>query len=97
MDNDNDQKLEQLRLCKLAVKHLLDAISYDPRKFWLMGAGTASWEKLTIAAAALFEVPVEKIRQDFRPDKEKYNTYCAELEANEKLLRHCREKGITAP
>jgi len=88
---------EQLKLAKAAISHALDAIAYDPRKYWLLGNGTGTWEKLTTAAAALWNVPVETIRKDFRPDAEKYSDYCERLKADERLLDYCREKGITIP
>jgi hypothetical protein len=87
---------EQFKLAKAAIHHVLNAIADDPRKYWLMGNGTGSWEKLTTAAAAIWNKPVEKIRSDFQPRKAEYERYCAELEASEKLLRHCRENGIMA-
>lgn len=87
---------EQLKLCKSAIHRVLNAIADDPRKYWLMGNGTESWAQLTTAAAALWNEPVEKIRADFQPPPNAYDRFCKEQEQNERLLTHCREKGITA-
>jgi hypothetical protein len=88
---------EQHKLAKAAIKHVLNAIADDPRKYWLMGEGTESFAQLTAAAAAIWGVPVEKVRKDFSPGREKWDRYCTEREAQDKLLTHCREKGITVP
>lgn len=85
---------EQLKLAKAAIHHVLNAIADDPRKYWLMGYGTGSWEKLTVAAAAIWNQPVDKIRADFRPNKVEYTRYCAEVEDNERLLSYCRENNV---
>lgn len=85
---------DQLKLAKAAISHVINAIADDPRKYWLMGNGTESWNKLTLAAAAILNTPVERIRADFQPPKDKYDRYCNEIEANEKLLRFCRDNGI---
>jgi hypothetical protein len=89
-------KDERSKLAKAAISHVLNAIADDPRKFWLMGDMTGSQEKLTAAAAALWNMPQEKIKADFRPRKDKWEQYCEEHEANEKLLRYCRDHGIKA-
>lgn len=88
---------DELKLAKAAISHVLNAIADDPRKYWLMGNGTGSYAKLTEAAAVLWKTPVEKIRADFRPNKVEYTRYCDELEANEKLLRYCRDRKISVP
>ena len=88
---------EQFHLAKTAVAHALRAIAHDPRKYWLMGNGTESWERLTAAAAAIWNHPVEKIRADFQPRPDEYEDYVKSLEADQRLLRHCRENGITVP
>ena len=85
---------EQLKLAKSAIIHVLTAIKDDPRKYWLLGNGTGSWEKLTMAAAVLWAHPVEKIRADFQPRKEEYQRYCEQRDKDEKLLEYCRENGI---
>ncbi len=92
---NTEQAIAHLEICKTAIHHVLNAIANDSRKYWLMGNGTGSWEKLTIAAAAIWNTPLEKLRAEFQPRKLEYEQYCAELEANEKLLRHCRDRGIT--
>lgn len=84
------------RLAKAAISHVLNAIADDPRKFWLMGDMTGSQEKLTAAAAALWNEPQEKIKANFRPRKDKWEHYLEEREADEKLLQYCRERGIKA-
>jgi len=87
--------LEKLKLCKAAISHIINAIVDDPRKYWLLGNGTGSWEKLTTAAAALWNQPAAKIRADFKPRTEEYHRYCAQRDQDEKLLEYCRENGIT--
>lgn len=86
----------QLHLAKAAVKHVLNALADDPRKFWLMGDMTGSYEKLIEAAAAIWNMPAEKLKADFRPRKDEWERYCEQREADEKLLTHCREYGIKA-
>lgn len=88
---------EELKLAKAAISHVLNALADDPRKYWLMGNGTESYAKLTTAAAVLWKTPVEKIRKDFQPEKAKHERYCEEVEANERLLRYCRDRNITVP
>lgn len=88
---------EQLALAKDAIHHVLNAIAYDPRKYWLFGNGTECYAKLTAAAAALWDRPLENVRANFQPQKAEYDRYCAELEADERLLTYCREHGITIP
>ena len=85
----------QLKLAKAAIHHTLNAIADDPRKFWLIGPLTGSYEKLTEAAAAIWEKPLEKIQADFQPEPAKWKRYCEQKEADEKLLEFCREHGIT--
>jgi len=87
--------MEKLALCKAAISHVICAIADSPRKYWLMGNGTGSWEKLTTAAAALWDKPVDKIRADFQPLEHEYRRYCEQLKNDEKLLEYCRENGIT--
>lgn len=82
-------------LAKAAVKHVLNAIADDPRKFWLMGDMTGSYEKLIAAASAIWNEPVEKLKADFRPRKEEWERYLARREDEERLLRYCEDNGIT--
>jgi hypothetical protein len=88
---------EQHKIAKLAIHHVLNAIADDPRKYYLMGNGTESYAQLTAAAAIMWDIPVENVRKQFAPPPDKWNRYVAQQEADEKLLRHCREKGITVP
>jgi hypothetical protein len=92
MIQDQQEQTEEtekkLKLVKGAIHHVLNAIVDDPR-------GTESWAQRTAAAAALWNMPVEKVRADFQPQKKTYARYCEERERNEKLLTYCREHGIT--
>lgn len=90
-------KDDQFKLLKAAVAHVLNALADDPRKFWLMGDMTGSYEKLTAAAAAVWGIPQEQVQNDFRPRSDVWARYLKEKEAEERLLTHCRENGITAP
>jgi hypothetical protein len=74
---------------------VLGAICDDPRKYWLLGDGTESWAQLTQAHAALHDIPVAKVRQDFQPNPVSYGQYCEQLKEERALLEYCREKGIT--
>lgn len=76
---------EQLQLAKAAIQHVLNAIADDPRKYWLMGELTGSWEKLTTAAAAIWNKPIDEIKESFRPEKDKYQLYCARVEALDRM------------
>jgi hypothetical protein len=89
------EKVDPYELAKSAIHHVLNAICDDPRKFWLMGHGTGSYEKLTAAAAAIWDKPVEKVREDYQPNKEQYRVYCDRIKEEERLLDHCRDNGIT--
>lgn len=80
------------KLAKAAIYHVLNALANDPRKFWLMGDLTGSYEKLTLAHAAICRVKVSKIRETFRPDKEKWERYVEEKEHDDKLLSDVKEK-----
>ena len=86
---------EKIKLAKAATHHALNAICDDPRKFWLIGGPTGTWEKLTEAHAALFEIDVENVRAEFLARKEQYEAYCDEKEENDELLEYCRDHGIT--
>lgn len=97
MKTDNEQTMEQadqLRLAKSAIMHVLSAIRDDPRKYWLMGAYTASWDKLTTAAAALWDEPMESVLNRFLPDPVDYEAYQRQKEYEGRLLRYCREHDI---
>lgn len=85
----------QLHLAKAAVKHVLNALADDPRKFWLMGDMTGSYEKLIEAAAAIWNMPAEKLKADFRPRKDEWERYLGRREDEERLLRYCEDNGIT--
>ena len=74
-----------LQVAKEAIAHVLNAICDDPQKFYLLGWGTGSYEKLTAAQALLHGLDVKKIREDFGPDKERYDNYCARREEEEQL------------
>lgn len=82
--------------CKAAVLHTLDALRNDPRKFWLMGDGTETFEKLTTAAALIYGKPQDEVKAAFRPRVDEWKRYCAALNEDRKLLTHCRERGIRA-
>lgn len=90
-------EVDALKLAKDAISHALNAICDDPRKFYLVGWGTGTYAKLTEALAALHGLDVETVRENFVPDKEPYDRYCQRIEAEEKLLTHCRENHITVP
>jgi len=88
---------EQLNLAQEAISHTLRAICNDPQKFYLMGGRfNGSFEKLATAHAACHGLDIESVFQNFQPHRENYERYCDEREANERLLTHCRENGITA-
>ena len=67
----------KIKKAKDAIHHTLTAICDDPRKFYLMGYGTGSYDKLTDAHATLWEVDVEKVRKQAKPrNEEAYRAYC---------------------
>lgn len=86
-----------LAACQQAINHVLNAIAEDPRKFWLMGDMTGSYEKLTFAASLLWERDQDVIKGEFRPEEKKWERYCAEKDQQDRLLTHCRDHDITAP
>lgn len=87
---------EILELAKDAISHTLRAICADPAKYYLMGGRfNGSYQKLITAHGALHQVDVEKLFAGFQPNEEHYNRWLDEREANERLLTHCRESGIT--
>lgn len=86
---------EQLRLAKAAIYRVLNVIANDPRKFWFMGDGTESYERLTAAASALENIPVEKIKADFRPKAADFERYCRHREIDERFLSLCRSRVPT--
>jgi hypothetical protein len=86
---------EKLKLAKEAIKHVLGAIADDPRKYWLMGDGTGSWSKLTEAAAAIWNEPVEGIRSTFKPDKAAYDPLKQVVDSlSLRMTNHRRERGM---
>jgi len=87
---------EQAGLAKDAIRHVLNAIANDPRKFWLMGDMTGSYEKLTAAAAALWGCTQDEVKADFRPKRQEWDRYCAQKDEDDRLLMYCRERGIVA-
>jgi len=83
------------QLAKEAIRHVLNAIAEDPAKYYLLGFGTGSWDKLTKAHAALFDWEVEETRRQFQPRKDRYERFRLEREQNHRILEFCREKGIS--
>lgn len=86
-----------IEVARKAIRHALDAICYDPRKYWLMGSGTQTYALLTEAHASLNQLPIEQVRETFVPDRRKYNAYCDELKEMERLQQlgteHDRQGG----
>lgn len=82
---------EPLDVAKDAIRHALVAIRDDPRKFYLTGPLTGTWEKLTDAAALLFGLEKAEVEKRFQPEPERYNRYCDEVERERWILRACRE------
>lgn len=56
---------EKIELSKKAVSHVLNRIRDDEATRYQIGFGTQSFVLLTEAAAALFDEPVEKVREHF--------------------------------
>ncbi len=82
----------------LAVTHVLSAICDDARKFWLMGHGTGSRDKLLKAWAALHGKTYEEADAYWVfYDADKFKRYVEELELMERLLRDYREGRIQLP
>lgn len=81
---------ETLSLCREAIIHCLDAIASDPRKFWLMGSGTGSRAKLLAAYASLTGRTEEEVVELWLPNTERYEAYCEQREADERLLEEIR-------
>lgn len=77
---------EKLKLAKATIAHVLNAIADDARKYYLMGAGTQSYNLLTEAASALFGEPLEKIRADFRPSDHDLKNYRDQREEDARLI-----------
>jgi hypothetical protein len=84
-------ELRNLELARAAISHVLNAIAYDPRKYWLLGVGTESYAKLTTAGAALFDQPLEKVRESCRPDPTDYQAYLDQRKEEERLIEIGRE------
>ena len=74
-----------LQVAKEAIAHVLNAICDDPQKFYLMGHGTGSYTKLTAAHAVLQGMTEKQVREDFVPDQERYDSYCARREEEEQI------------
>jgi hypothetical protein len=85
-----ENESETLRLCRQAIIHCLDAIASDPRKFWLMGHGTGSRAKLLAAYAALTGRTEEECEGLWLPNTERYEAYCEQREADERLIEESR-------
>jgi hypothetical protein len=88
---------EKIKLAKEATRHALRAISDDPRKYWLLGPLTGTWDKLTAAHAALWEVDEEEVQSRFQPEEKSYKLYCEQIEAEQELAGFCQDRGITLP
>jgi hypothetical protein len=56
---------EQIELAKKAISHVLRRIRDDKATRYQIGFGTQSFALLTEAAAALFDEPVDKVREMF--------------------------------
>ena len=97
--NTNMLAKDQLVIASGAIAHTLGAICSDPRKFYLMGGRfNGSFERLTEAYAKLNGLDEETVFEKFEPhDPAAYDRYCAQREADERLLTYCRENGITMP
>ncbi len=52
---------------KAAISHVLGQIRTHEGIGWFMGVGTQSFTLLTEAAAELWNEPVEKVREHFKP------------------------------
>lgn len=83
--------VEKLKLAMAATRHALNAICDDPRKFYLVGNGSGTWETLTAAHAALFGVNVEEVRKNFVPDRDKYERYCEQIKTEHDALEAIME------
>jgi hypothetical protein len=84
---------ETQKLAAAAIRHTLQTIIYDPRKFWLLGYGTATYEKLTEAHAAILGIPHEQVLKDAKPNPEKYAAYQKEKEEADRIIEDYREKN----
>jgi hypothetical protein len=85
-----------LAKAKGAIAHALNAICDDPKKYWLLGSGTETWERLTEAHALLWAINVEQVRKEFQPDPGRYKHYEEERERDRRLLDYCRDNHIKA-
>lgn len=61
-----EQKDKAILESQKAVAHVLQRMNGSEPLRREIGFGTESYELLTTAAAALFEEPVEKVREQFR-------------------------------
>jgi vacuolar-type H+-ATPase catalytic subunit A/Vma1 len=87
---------KQLHLAKGAIFLVLNAIADDPRKYYLMGAYTGSYEKLTEAAAAIWDKPVDEIKKRFQPQADVAERFEQEKEETDAIIEFCQEHGITS-
>lgn len=58
---------KDLTLAKRAISYTLQRIKSEPNIGYHMGYGTEVFERLTQAAAALFNEPLEKVQENFTP------------------------------
>ena len=87
---------EGAQTAKEAIMHVLNAIADDPRKYWLMGRLTGSYEKLTRAAAEILGKPIKEVQSHFQPEVEEYEKYIAKREEEAQILDFCNENGLTS-
>lgn len=71
---------ELLALAKKTVMHVLRAICDDPRKYYLMGTLTGSYDLLVESWAAFNGMTKEEVEKIAQPDRDKYEAYLKELE-----------------
>ncbi len=54
---------------KKAILHVLRYIQENPKAAYLIGHGSKSWALLTEAAATLWCLPLEEVRENMKPEK----------------------------
>ena len=79
------------------TRHALRAICDDPEKYWLLGNGTGTWHRLTVAHAVLYGQSVGKVEDDWVPDDRRYAAYMAERKSTQWMVDYCKDRGITPP
>lgn len=57
---------EKIVAAQKAVSHLLQRMNEDEQTRYQIGFGTQSYVLLTEAAAALFDEPIEKVREHYK-------------------------------